>query len=439
MPINYLGSATAVEPPSAAPAPGAIPTAQLPADADPRNADSVRQMGKVPVDFLAHIQGAVRLEKPAQPSTTAGVGRMWSNPVHSGVGTGTVKPTVGSAFNGYRLVVKIVASGGLGVGTFALSLDGGKTYGGTLTIPGGGVYSPSDMSITFAGTFTATDTYSWRGVDTALAQWITTDSHARETIDHLGYLMGKVSMQREDWSHAVTGAFTDNVNEPFPGYARWDYTIVTGTTDNVELVDPDEGNQALGNFSSVLLTVGLDASPVVAMIRHSRYLVRFNNNSNAEFAIVFPVRLPHASAGANETVSVGLDDDGTFSTGGGGHWIRFTATLGGNWFAQVRHGAAYSLNVDTTIAPTSGPGIEYQWLRIEYYGPDSTFGTAAGGAVVRFLIDGLQVGIVVVAAGFEDSARAVCRAVSDSTGAEDSLQVGPIAWGCNWLRDPVWL
>lgn len=82
-----------------------------------------------------------------------------------GVGVGTVA-TSGSTGNdtGLSVQIKIIGAGGLGVGTFQWSNDGGTTFGTTTTIPGGGSHTDarSGITVVFAGAnFDATDTYSF--------------------------------------------------------------------------------------------------------------------------------------------------------------------------------------------------------------------------------------------------------------------------------------
>lgn len=431
MPYNYEGNPDAIESPSPAPGPGALPIVAPPADGDPRNADSVRQMAKVTADFIAFLQSSARFDVPALVSTTSGVGRMFTNVTHTGPGTGTVKPTQSTSFRGFRYVVKIVAGGALGVGTFAISTDGGKTYGGTITIPGGGSYTGGAVDLTFAGTFTTGDLYAFRGIDTPLALWQDAGEHAREFIDHNGYLLGKVSSFREDWSHGVDDVFADSADEFFPGYARWKYTLDAGSP-TLTLVDPDEAGANAGNFSSVLMTTGTDASPKSVRVAHGRTTVTAHDASNVVCSHEFQARIP--STADHAEWYVGLDASGTFS--GGGTWIAFYLPVGGgNWKAQVQTAGSLDLDVDTGVAPT-GSGDLYQALRIEYYGPNSPEGTALGGHLIRFLIDGSQVAIIVLPS-WSLAFKPCSRIDGDGTGVDRKLQLGPVAWGINWYADPV--
>lgn len=103
---------------------------------------------------------------------------------HSGPGTGTVTPS-GTPTGNFAVVARITTSGGLGVGAVQFSTDGGSNYASPLTIPGGGTYplpmldgvTSTGLTITFSGTFTSGDTYSF----TSYASWITTPGRNTET------------------------------------------------------------------------------------------------------------------------------------------------------------------------------------------------------------------------------------------------------------------
>jgi uncharacterized phage protein gp47/JayE len=80
---------------------------------------------KTAAQFLAQILSALKGIGHTQRIKGSGLGAI--------VGSG--QPT--TAIN---LWVQIIASGGLGSGTFQVSQDGGQSYGGTLTIPASGIY-----------------------------------------------------------------------------------------------------------------------------------------------------------------------------------------------------------------------------------------------------------------------------------------------------------
>jgi hypothetical protein len=82
--------------------------------------------------------------------------------VGSGPAASNVTQT-SSALDAYAVVVTIGIGGALGTATFTYSLDGGNNVSGAIATPGGGKYSIPNTGVvlTFAGTFTAADTYSF--------------------------------------------------------------------------------------------------------------------------------------------------------------------------------------------------------------------------------------------------------------------------------------
>lgn len=124
----------------------------------------------------------LKTPKPGLTATNPEPGN--SSVTHTGGGSGTVTPS-GFPNGNFSIVVRIVTNGGLGVGQAQVSLDGGASYASPLTIPGSGVYqvptlnglSMTGVTVTFAGTFTAGDLYSF----TSYASWITTPGSDEES------------------------------------------------------------------------------------------------------------------------------------------------------------------------------------------------------------------------------------------------------------------
>lgn len=90
--------------------------------------------------------------------TLGGVTLTGSGPASSNV-THTDSP-----LDAYSFLVTISTAGGLGVGVFTYSADNGNSTSGQIAIPSGaGKYAipNTGVVITFAGTFTAADTYAW--------------------------------------------------------------------------------------------------------------------------------------------------------------------------------------------------------------------------------------------------------------------------------------
>jgi hypothetical protein len=80
------------------------------------------------------------------------------------VGTSPAGVTQASSpVDAYEVRIQIATAGGLGVGAFVYSTDGGNTVSPVIAIPGGGVYSipGTGVVLTFAGTFTAGDLYTF--------------------------------------------------------------------------------------------------------------------------------------------------------------------------------------------------------------------------------------------------------------------------------------
>lgn len=83
--------------------------------------------------------------------------------ITKGNGAAPTVTVAGSPRNDYSVVLEVMATGALGVGTFRYTLDG-VSYSPTITIPGGGTYSPvnTGLTLTFpSGTYTVGDTYSF--------------------------------------------------------------------------------------------------------------------------------------------------------------------------------------------------------------------------------------------------------------------------------------
>jgi len=88
------------------------------------------------------------------------------------VGTATGTVTLADApYDSYTAIIEIMTTGTVGTGEFRYTLDNGKTYSETLTIPAGGTYTIPNTGITAtfvpgAGAiyFEAGDTHSWTSV-----------------------------------------------------------------------------------------------------------------------------------------------------------------------------------------------------------------------------------------------------------------------------------
>lgn len=439
MASNHTGTATPTPgalAPSPAPAPGAAPVTSIPEDVDPNNvATMFAQQYPTLADYIAFLQSASRVNIPVAPGSSTGFG--FGAITHSGGGTGTITPS-GVSLGGQYCVVKIMSSGGLGVGSFQFSTDGGSTYGATTTIPGGGTYTDgSGIAITFAGTFTSTDTYAFRCIDAPLQMWHDPSGRARELVDHLGFLNGQVSSHREDWTLDATSAFAAASSDVYiPGNSRWKYTLGTAGVDpTLAFVVPQA--DALGNFNCLRFTGSTSVANLINGVRTSRPIFAALTTSRAVAWCQALIRLPANSA--NASYYFGFVDTGLshfIATHARSACFRVLGT--GNWYTQVQNDLALA-NSDTGIAPNAGAASNWQLLRVEYYGPDSQVGVALGGAVVRWLIDGQQVKILVNDANIPDSASMLVAFSQNDAGntPADQAELGPVSYGVNWLDDPV--
>lgn len=101
----------------------------------------------------------------AQTYTAAAVWTISTLGVITLVGTGTVGwvTQVSSPLDAYVVVLTITTAGALGTAVFTTSLDGSNNTGAPISTPGGGVIAiaGTGLVLTFAGTFTLADTYSF--------------------------------------------------------------------------------------------------------------------------------------------------------------------------------------------------------------------------------------------------------------------------------------
>jgi hypothetical protein len=222
MPTNYTGNPSVTEPPSPAPAPGAVPVIQIPIDGEASSAASVQQAMRVPADFIAHLMASSRPELPVV-NNAAGGG--FTLPSYTSFG-GTVTPS-GSAHtsDGTRFVIKIIAGGAVGVATFKTSIDGGTTFGATQTTAASMTDATSGITLAFSGTFTLNGTAAFRSAFTPLAQWIDALGSVRSIIDHNGYRRGRTNEIIEDWQ-----AWANLTGPSGPQQAgRWFYSVPAST------------------------------------------------------------------------------------------------------------------------------------------------------------------------------------------------------------------
>lgn len=113
---------------------------------DPNTAREELESGPALEDVLSCIAAAGGCLFLATKATTAGAASaVTPSRVDSSVGTITVSGTYDLELD---VRVEITATGGLGVGRFRYSLDGGKTWGAIRTIPAGGTFAVPGTRIT---------------------------------------------------------------------------------------------------------------------------------------------------------------------------------------------------------------------------------------------------------------------------------------------------
>jgi hypothetical protein len=139
--------------------------------------------------------------------------------------TGTVVVTVGTAFDAYEVIVEVLSTGGVGIGTFKYSLDDGRTYSAQITIPSGGAYviASSGLTITFADNagpvlFEKGDKFEF---DTVAPLYTTTN---------LGTGMAAVLASALNWNFAVLTGQSASTSDGATMFAAFDTHLTTFET-----------------------------------------------------------------------------------------------------------------------------------------------------------------------------------------------------------------
>jgi hypothetical protein len=114
-----------------------------------RISDVVETLGQGPLveDVCFALQKAGGPIVAIKSATSVSASNTAVTPTRIGTSTGTIT-VAGTAADSYAVKVKIIASGTLGAGTFQYSLDGGRTYSPTITIPSGGTYALASTGLT---------------------------------------------------------------------------------------------------------------------------------------------------------------------------------------------------------------------------------------------------------------------------------------------------
>lgn len=176
--------------------------------------------------------------------------------VHSGGGSGTVT-AAGTPLGNFSVVIQITASGGLGVGAFQVSVDGGSNFSSPLTIPPSGSYAvplPSGTAetgadVTFAGTFTSGDTYSF----TAYSSWVLISGQDEESV---------IALQGRDknkWSGLGLGGGTSATFDYLARSAPGGGSEVVKTSVAASLANPGQINLVVAGANGPVSSAALSA------------------------------------------------------------------------------------------------------------------------------------------------------------------------------------
>lgn len=375
MASNYTGNPSGNQSPSPSPGPGKVPIISIPAGTDVRTIESIEQSMKCNTDFIAYSQSTVQLSPPAVSTDGSG----FSAIVHTGTGSGTCVPTPlstsadqGSAAP-YNYVVKIIAGGAVGTATFQVSLDGGTTYGATNTTASTIVVSPSGVSLNFAGTFVASDTYAFKGVDRPLLSLVGTSFGGVGAVefDHFGFPQGKFQRFQEDWTGS---SFT--VSPGQTAAATWNRWLATTSAAGSGINTSNFPNITYPGQAATLIGSGSLGNASTLYTNAMMYTGYVNLYSALEFDL-----------GINDLSATGADR----YMG----WASSTTPNADNaerallwWDASTqklyfqKSNGSVTISAQSPIQPTASNAINMR-ARIEIYGSSSLYG-----AMARFLIGG---------------------------------------------------
>lgn len=372
MPGTYTPSPNGgAQSPSPQPGPGVAPALSIPLGTEAPTIESITQQMKTKADFIAYIQKAAALS-PAWPLNTA-LAQVGFTPVtQSGSGTGTIVPT-GTGYGGLNFVIKIIASGAVGTGTFQYSTDGGNTYSSTTTTTSAYTIGATGVTANFAGSFVAGDTYSWQQAFTPQARFLDAAGNGRFLIDHNGTEMSRIVKSDEVWPVYLG---TGNTSGTISGYSQYQFAR-TGTSLTYGTSINDVHCFA---FSSASLVSGdnaliFRAAPI--------YAPRTSSPGHAMVAVLDMLVSPQGLAPGASFFAGLCDSSGLPPSAHLNAYFNLPGTLGAKW--QCVTGAS-GANVTTTT--TSG-STQPLWtrLRIEFHNAASPLGTALGAAALVFWIN----------------------------------------------------
>jgi hypothetical protein len=155
-----------------------------------------------------------------------------------------------SPLDAYSLVVTIATTGGLGAGVFTYSLDNGNATSAQITIPSGaGKYGIPNTGVvlTFSGTFTAGDAYTWT---TTSASYSTSDLNTalialRANVAEWGYVHAVAT-----WANAAAAAAAAAIMDTQMAAAQVEYRFAFGIVECPTSESDSTVGAAFATFSS---------------------------------------------------------------------------------------------------------------------------------------------------------------------------------------------
>jgi hypothetical protein len=416
---NYTANPLAVQPPSAPPGPGVLPTVYLPADQDGATWANLAQGTKTNTDFIGHIQTAVRLD-----TAVASLGNGFSAITHTGSGSGTVVPgstaiIAGGQANsaaGLRVLIKIVTPGIGGVATYQTSLDGGNTWGAVQTTGGATSVLDATSGIVqqMAGTFVAGDTYAFRSAFTPLASWKDAAGRNRSLISHNGFAGGQVIQDATLWNN--------NVNDG----GKWqNFQNGTGNTAAVATASVQFGLGA--SWHGRYLNLAVPATPSTNWVNaQTVYPVADFGDTSLVFELEWMAGTFFGSGGITSIMGLGFGTT-TVAPTAWGYRGWFKAGPGdANWQLQYQYNGGTLNTVDSGIPYMAGGAASR--FKIEWHGSATPTGIAFGSGVVLYFIDGKLAGARAVSAGTQP-----LNIVMDAEtgGNSQGIFIGPVRWRHN--------
>lgn len=373
MASDYTGNPFANEPPSPSPSPGSIPIVSIPAGTDVRTIESITQGTKALTDYSAYTQRSVQLAPPSFSADGSG----YSAVTHTGTGTGTCAPTAlsstvpHSSTQPYPYLIKIIVGGAVGTATFQMSINGGTTFGSTVTTSATVIVAPTGISLSFVGTFVAGDTYAFVEVDRPLLSLVGSSigGVGAQEFDHLGFPQGKYQLFREDWCGS---GFT--VGPSQSAVATWNRWIAT-TSANAG-INAGAPNSSYPGASVALDTAG--ATPNAAVIYTNAMM--YAGYASLYSAMEFDFGISDITS-AGSDIYMGWSSTPTPEANSSDRALIYWKASTQKLTLQTANGSISLLSSACNIQPTAS-NFPNMRARIEVYGSSSVYGN-----MVRLFLD----------------------------------------------------